>query len=158
MPYKVFISHSTRDQGLVISLANLLSKFEIEVFVAEWYLNPVERLDQKIFKQIEEANCMVVLLSRKGIRSNWVHQEISYALKCNKLIIPLVEKGIDPKELAALDGREYIEFDSQEYHEALIKLSNHVKSLKMEKEEKEKTLLVLGGLLAFLLLLSGGTK
>jgi hypothetical protein len=158
IPYKVFISHSARDQGLVISLAKLLSKFEIEVFVAEWYLDPGEPVDKKIFKQIEEANCMVVLLSRKGIRSNWVHQEIGYALKCNKLIIPPVEKGIDPKDLAALDGQEYIEFDYHEYQEALNKLSNHVKSLKMEKEEQEKTLLVLGGLLAFLLLLSGGTK
>lgn len=158
MPYKVFISHSTRDQGLVISLANLLTKFEVEVYVAEWYLDPGQRIDKKIFDQIEASNCVVVLLSRKGIRSNWVHQEIGYALKCNKLIIPLVEKGIDLKDLAALQGREYIEYDSREHQEALDKLSNHVKSLKMKKEEQEKTLLVLGGLLAFLLLISGGTK
>ena len=30
MAYKVFISHSTRDQGLVVALANLLSEFGIE--------------------------------------------------------------------------------------------------------------------------------
>jgi len=49
MAYKVFISHSTRDQGLVISLVNLLSKFGVEVSVAEWYLTPGERLDKKVF-------------------------------------------------------------------------------------------------------------
>lgn len=124
MSYSVFLSHSTRDQGLVISLANLLSKFEIEVYVAEWYLATGERIDKKIFKQIEGSNCIVALLTRNGIRSNWVHQEIGYALKCNKLIIPLVEKGIDQKDLAALQGREYIEYDSNEYQEALTKLSS----------------------------------
>ena len=158
MSYRVFISHSTRDQGLVISLANLLSKFEVDVYVAEWYLDVGERIDKKIFEQIERANCVVVLLSRNGIRSNWVQQEIGYSLKCEKLIIPLVEKGMQSKSLAALQGREYIEYDSHEYQQALNKLSTHVKSLKMKKEEQEKTLLVLGGLLAFLLLISGGTK
>lgn len=158
MAYRVFISHSARDQGLVISLANLLSKFEVEVSVAEWYLDPGEHIDKKVFEQIEGSNCVVALLSRNGIRSNWVQQEIGYSLKCKKLIIPLVEKGIDSKDLAVLQGREYIQYDSQEYQQALNKLSTHVKSLKLKKEEQEKTLLVLGGLLAFLLLISGGGK
>lgn len=158
MSYRVFLSHSTRDQGLVISLANLLSKFEVEVFVAEWYLDPGVPIDKKIFDQIDRSNCVVILLSRKGIRSNWVHQEIGYALKCNKTIIPLVEKGIDSKDLATLQGKEYIEYDSHDSEQALNKLSTHVKSLKMKKEEQEQTLLVLGGLLAFLLLISGSSK
>jgi len=158
MAYKVFISHSTRDQGLVISLANLLSKFGIEVSVAEWYLASGERLDKKVFEQIERSDCVVALLTRNGIRSNWVQQEIGYSLQRNKSVIPIVEKGIDPKDLAALQGREYIEYDPYQYQQALIKLSTYVRSLKLKKEEREKALLVLGGLLAFLLLLSGGEK
>jgi hypothetical protein len=155
--YKVFISHSTRDQGLVIALTNLLSKFEIEVSVAEWYLEPGERLDKKVFEQIDKSDCVVALLTRNGIRSNWVQQEIGYSLD-KKLVIPIVEKGIDQKDLAALKGKEYIEYDSHQYQQDLIKLSTYVKSLKLKKEEREKVLLVLGGLLAFLLLLSGGEK
>lgn len=158
MAYKVFISHSTRDQGLVISLANLLSKFGVEVSVAEWYLAPGERLDRKVFEQIKTSDCVVALLTRNGIRSNWVQQEIGYSLQRNKLVIPIVENGIDPKDLAALQGREYIEYVPNLYQQALIKLSTYVSSLKLKKEEREKALLVLGGLLAFLLLLSGGEK
>jgi len=158
MAYKVFISHSTRDQGLVISLSNLLSKFGVEVFVAEWYLAPGERLDKKVFDQIAKSDCVVVLLTRDGIRSNWVQQEIGYSLQGNKPVIPMVEKGIDPNNLAALQGREYIEYDPYQYQEALIKLSAYVKSLKLKKQEQEKALLILGGLLAFLLLVSGGGK
>jgi len=66
MAYRVFISHSTQDRGLVITLASLLTSFGVEVFVAEWYLTPGEPLDGKVFVQIEEADCMVVLLTRNG--------------------------------------------------------------------------------------------
>ncbi len=158
MAYKVFISHSSHDQGLVISLANLLSKFGVAVFVAEWYLDPGERLDKKVFTQITNSDCIVALLTRNGIRSNWVQQEVGYSLQQGKLVVPIVEKGIDSKDLAALQGMEYIEYDPYQYHQALIKLSTYVKSLKLKKQEKEKTLLVLGGLLAFVLLVTGGGK
>jgi len=155
MPYKVFISHSTRDRGLVIALANLFSKLGVEVFVGDWSLTPGERLDKKVFTKIDESDCMVVLLTGKGMRSNWVHQEIGYALKSNKLLIPLVEKGINSKDLGSLVGREYIEYDPLQPEQAMIKLSTYTKSLKLKKEEKEKTVLVAGAFIALLLLLSG---
>lgn len=155
MAYKVFISHSSRDQGLVISLANLFSKFGVEVSVAEWYLAPGERIDRKVFREIETSDCIVVLLTQEGIRSTWVQQEIGYALKANRHIIPLVEKGTNVGDLGALQGKDYIEYDSYQPQQALIRLSTYVKSLKLRKEEQEKTLLVAGGILAFLLLLSG---
>ena len=138
MAYRVFISHSTRDHGLVIALANLLSKFGVEVFVAEWYLTPGEPLDKKVFQQIDRADCVVALLTRNGVRSNYVHQEIGYTIKAEKPLIPLVEKGIDPKNLAALHGREYIEYNPLEPQEALIRASTYVKSLKLRKREQEK--------------------
>ncbi len=158
MAYRVFISHSAQDQGLVISLANLLSKFDVDVSVAEWYLTPGERLDDKVLEQIKKSDCIVALLTRNGMRSSWVQQEIGYSLQRGKPVIPMVEKGIETKDLAALQGREYIEYDRYEYQQALSKLSTYVKSLKLKKEEKEKVLLILGGLLAFLLLISGGRK
>ncbi len=158
MAYKVFISHSTQDQGLVIKLANILSKFGVEVLVAEWYLSPGQQIDKKIFDKIEKSDCVVVLLTQNGIRSNWVQQEIGYALKCDRPLIPLVEKGIDEKELASLKGKEYIEYNSYQPQQSLIKTSTYVKSLKLKKEEQEKALLIAGGILAFLLLLSGEKK
>jgi len=158
MAYKVFISHSTRDQRLVIALANILSKFGIKVFVAEWYLRPGQRLEKKVFDEIEDSDCVVALLTQNGIRSNWTHQEIGYALKSGRTLIPLVEKGIASQDLEALQGRDFIEYDPYQPQQALIKASTYVKSLKLKKEDKEKTLLIAGGILAFLLLLSGGER
>lgn len=160
MAYKVFISHSTEDMGLVIALSNLLAKFEVETFVAEWYFTPEERIDKKVFKQINEADCVVVLLTRNGMRSNWVQQEIGYAIKAGKPIIPLVERGVDPRDLISLRGKEYIEYDPFQPQQALLRASAYVRSLKkLKKEEREKILIIVGGILAFLLImLSGGKK
>jgi len=158
MAYKVFISHSTCDQWLVMTLANILSKFGVQVFVAEWYLAPGEKLSKKVFTQIENSNCVIALLTQNGIRSNWVQQEIGFALKTKRLLIPLVEKGLAAKELGALQGTDYIEYDPSYPKEALVRTSTYVKSLKLRKDEEEKTLLIAGGIIAFLLLIFGGGK
>ena len=47
----------------------------------------------KVEKAIEGSNAVVVLLSKKGAASPFVHQEIGYARRAKKLIIPLVEPG-----------------------------------------------------------------
>lgn len=154
MIYNVFISHSTQDRGLVIALANILAKFEITVFVAEWCLSPGEPVSKKVFEGIEKSDCIVALLTRNGIRSNWVNQEIGYALNAGKILIPLVEKGVNANDLASLQGKEYIEYDPHQYQDALLKTASFVKSLKLKKQEQKKTLLVAGGILAFFLLLS----
>lgn len=156
MAYTVFISHSTRDQGLVIALANLLSKYGAAVFVAEWDLSPGEQLDKKVFDRIRASDCVVTLLTRNGLRSSWVQQEIGYALRSQKPLIPLVEKGVEVKDLGALHGREYIEYDALQPQHALLRTASYVKSLKLKKEEQEKALLVAGAIIAFLLLLQGG--
>ena len=155
MTYTVFISHSTKDRGLVIALANVLTKFEVHVFVAEWYLTPDEPLDNNAFTHIDEADCIVVLLTEHGARSPWMQQEVNYALKSGKPLIPLVKKGAHQKDLAALQGREYIEYDPENPQKALTKASSYVKLLNLKKEEREKALIIVGGILAFILLLSG---
>lgn len=160
MAYKVFVSHSTRDQGLVMALTNILSKFGIEVSVAEWYLSPGQPISQKVFNEIKKSDCVVALFTRNGVRSNWVQQEIGYALKTKRPLIPLVERRTNPRDLGALQDIEYIEYNPNKPNEALRKISTYVKSLKLKKEEREKTSLIAGGIGAFLLLLllSGGEK
>lgn len=158
MAYKVFISHSTQDQGLVINLAKLLQWLGLEVFVAEWYLSPGERLDAKIRRQIRDADCFLVLLTHNGIRSQWVQQEIGIALEVGKQIIPIVEKGTDSRTLEVLQGREYIEYDPFHPGQALANVLKYIKSLQLKKKDQEKLLLIGASILAFFVLLSGGDK
>ncbi len=158
MAYKVFISHSTQDQGLVINLAKLLQWLGGEVFVAEWYLSPGERLDTKIRRQIRDADCFLVLLTHNGIRSQWVQQEIGIALEAGKQIIPIVEKGTDLRTLGILQGREYIEYDPLSPSQALAEVVKYVNSLQLKRKDQKKLWLIGAGILAFFMLLSGGER
>lgn len=158
MPYKVFISHSAEDQRVVVTLANFLAKFNIDVAVAEWYLSPGSHIEKQISTQIEKSDCVVVLLTRNGLRSNWVQQEIGYAISKRKIVIPLVEKGADHNALASLQGKEYIEFDPSNPEVALSKTSTFVKNLKLKKEEQESALLVAACIIGLLLLFLGSKK
>lgn len=87
-----------------------------------------------------------------------MQQEIGYAFSSHKPLIPLVEKGVDSKDLGSLQGREYIEYDSEQPQRALVRRASYVKSLKLKKEQQEKALLTAGALVAFLLLLQGGKR
>jgi hypothetical protein len=158
MAYSVFVSHSTHDQGLVMALANTLSKYGVGVRVAEWYIAGGHTLSDKVRAQIKEADSVIVFLTGNGTRSRWVQQEVGIALGANRLVIPLVEKGTPAEELAALQGKDYIEYDPARPQDALDRAAGYVGSLKAKKEEKERALLAIGGIIAFLLLLSGDSK
>jgi nucleoside 2-deoxyribosyltransferase len=153
MAFKVFISHSARDQGLVIALSNLLAKYGVNVAVADWYLEPGSQIENSILEQIDNADCVILLMTPSGARSNWIHLEVGYALKAGKVIIPLVEKGVEAGQLTALGKLNIIEYDPQKPYEAISKASTYVTTLKLKKQEQEEMLLIVGGILAFLLLL-----
>ncbi|UCG42410.1 MAG: toll/interleukin-1 receptor domain-containing protein [candidate division WOR-3 bacterium] len=158
MAYKVFISHSARDQGLVMALSRQFVQFGVDVLVAEWYVQAGQPLSAKVRSQMEDSDCVVVLLTRDGQRSHWVQQEIGIAVRAGKLVIPLVEQGTPQEELGILGGVEYISYDPTQPLAALDRASGFVKSLKARKDEKQRALLVTGGIVAFLLLLSAGSE
>ena len=62
---------------------------------------------------------MMVFLTPNSEKSNYVHQEIGYAIRDNKPIIPLVEVGVSSEVLGLLEGRECIRFDRSSNPEVL---------------------------------------
>lgn len=68
--------------------------------------------------------------------SQYVHQEIGVAEGLNKLIVPLVEVGIDSNRLAMLESREYIPFDK---HNPYFTQANLIEFLKGKKTSKERS-------------------
>ena len=114
MRYIAFLSYSSLDWDLIEDLEDLLKQDGVEASVAESNSTPGSSLDEEVFRQIDNADCVVALLTRNGVRSNWVHHETGYALGTNKRVIPVVERGVDTRELAALQGKVYIEYDGIE--------------------------------------------
>lgn len=136
MSYKVFLSHSTKDIELVMTIRDDLVKAGITVYLAEENPEPDRPLAQKILDNIKSSNCMIVLLTAIGYRSQYVNQEVGAAKMSNLPVIPLVEKGIKTRIRGLLEGIEYILFDKTNPREAIKKVVNYV-SRRAERLDSE---------------------
>ncbi len=107
----IFCSHSSKDASWIAPLKNVVESVGHSIYLFEDDQRPGEYVPQKLQQAIERADVMLVFLTPNSERSNYVHQEIGYALRDRKPIIPLVEVGVSSEVLALLEGREYIPFD-----------------------------------------------
>jgi hypothetical protein len=148
MAFKVFISHSTTDLGLVQQLQYSLETNGIETYLADLHPQPGDTLASKISNAIEQSNCLIAVLTRDGTRSRWVHQEIGFAKGKGKLVIPVFEEGVS--STGFVEGVEYIRFNRENPADAINKIVDYLKRLKADKESGEMLLagfLILLGLL-----------
>jgi hypothetical protein len=97
----------------------------------------------------------VVLVTDNSVNSQYVHQEIGYARKAKKLIIPVVQRGVTGEQLGMLQGVEYIAFDFASPHEGHAQLTAAMRRLaeKHAKRPGPDQDLVLAAAFACLLLL-----
>lgn len=160
MRYTVFLSHSSKDQNLVTNVRNKLEKAGVKVYVAEEDFQPGKNLSEKILTNIKSANCMVVLLTNIGMRSQFVNQEIGVAEASNIPIIPMVDARIRGNVKGILAEREQIVFDKSKPEQAIQRVSSYISklNLKIQKEGEEqedalKSLVAIGFIVLFAILM-----
>ncbi|MDH5747295.1 MAG: toll/interleukin-1 receptor domain-containing protein [Candidatus Bathyarchaeota archaeon] len=92
---------------------------------------------------IKSTDCMVVVLTDTGVRSQFVNQEVGAARSINKPVIPTLEKKVKGK-IGGLAGLELIIFDKAKPKQAIREVSSYVSrlklSLELEMKEREDTL------------------
>ena len=146
MAFRVFISHSTGDMALVFELRYWLQINEMEPYVAEIYPQPGVQLSEQVLQALQISDCVIVLWTKDGARSQWVNQEVAAARQAARRIIPIVEEGITPQ--GVLNGIEYIPYSPSRPVEAVNRAVKVIHGLALDKTSREKTtaavLLVLG--------------
>ena len=154
MRYRVFLSHSSKDNTWVKWIADNARNSDIDTYLFEYDVQPGTLMSDKIKKEIQSCNALVVLLTYNSQSSPYVHQEIGYADGLHKRIIPLVQPDIQKGTLAMLEGKEYIPFDFSNPMQALTTLLNHLNQLKLskEKEQDKKILWGIGALIVLALI------
>lgn len=153
MPLKAFFSHSTRDRPLVERIRARAEGAGLGLYLAEHDRQPGRQLSRKIQRAIDRCGVMVVLLTSKGYDAPYVHQEIGYALKGRKLVIPVVEHTVDPQAaLAMLQGVEYVTVDFAHPDRAIDAAVGQL--VQQVEEHRRRENLVLGIALISLLLLA----
>jgi hypothetical protein len=81
---RLFISHSSQDDGFVREIQQALGNFEQDVWIDSRELRGGDPLWQEIEKAIEEAAAYAVVVSPNAFQSNWVGKELRHALKVQK--------------------------------------------------------------------------
>jgi hypothetical protein len=94
----VFISHSTKDDKVVAEIRGALQGKLIVWDDSQWMVGG-DPLGRTIEAAIGESPYFMALLSLHAVNSSWVRDEIRYALKAGKRIIPVLLPGIEPEAL-----------------------------------------------------------
>lgn len=107
----IFFSHSTADYAIAESFKREIEQMNSKVYLFEHDRQPGHDVADKVKAQIERSDILLVLLTKQSQFSPYVHQEIGYAEKAGKPILPLVEPGTDANILGMLAGKEHILFE-----------------------------------------------
>src|SRR5271165_251279 len=81
---RLFISHSSQDDGFVREMQQALGNFNRNVWIDSRELRGGDPLWQDIKKGIEEASAYAVLVSTDALQSKWVGKELRHALEVQK--------------------------------------------------------------------------
>jgi len=145
MTFTVFVSHSTKDMNIVNELTKWLRANNVVVHVAELQVQAGKRLPEKVSNFINQSDCVLAILTINGARSKWVNQEIGFAVRAGKLVIPIVEEGVRVKGF--LESLEYIPFDRRNPYDAVTRTVEYLRPLALRKEQQERANRIFGGLL-----------
>jgi hypothetical protein len=100
---KAFVSYASKDRPEVLKRAQMLARLVPDFFVDFMKLEPGERWEKGLYKQIDESDAFFLFWSTAAKQSKWVMKEVDYALARKGAdesgppeIIPMVIEGPPP--------------------------------------------------------------
>lgn len=90
-----FLSYSRKDSEFALKLTKDLRQTGLFIWLDQIDIPPGKPFDREIEKILRESSSLLILLSPDSVNSENVQDEISYALKTKKRIIPLMYKKCD---------------------------------------------------------------
>lgn len=95
MKAKIFLSYSELDKNKLKVLRSAVKKRQgLDPIVVSERRKVGQSLADKVKECMREADCLIPILTRKSIDSQWVNQEIGFAEALKMPIVPLVEKSL----------------------------------------------------------------
>jgi len=132
----IFLSYSSRDKDLAMRIATDLKSHSIKVWFDEWEIHIGNSISQKIERGLEDADFVVVLLTKHSVNSGWVQKEWQAKIgeevaKKKIIILPLkVEKCLIP---VLLRDKRYADLDKN-YQSGIDELLNAI-----EEHSRQRT-------------------
>jgi hypothetical protein len=91
----VFISHSTKDKPIALSIYDALNKERIPSFIDSNNLLIDQPLIYGIRTEIEKSSHMIVLITENSLQSKWVTREIATAYFLGLKVLFIAPVGLD---------------------------------------------------------------
>ena len=130
------MSYARDDSLFVLNLVKQLKLLGANLFVDQSGIGAGEGWQKTIEEAIRTSAGIIVAISPKSVKSDYVRREWSFALKIGIRVIPvLIEDAVVPDRLKPL---EYVDFTTG-YSDAISKI---IKALKLDKPAGLKRILI----------------
>ena len=99
-----FISYASADRNEVLKRTQMLAVNGIEFFQDILRLDPGERWERRLYREIDRSDVFYLFWSSAAKTSTWVIKEVEYAMMCNggelapPEIVPVIIEGPPPVE------------------------------------------------------------
>ncbi|MCL2311129.1 MAG: toll/interleukin-1 receptor domain-containing protein [Firmicutes bacterium] len=135
-----FISHSSLDKQTIVE--DIRTKLESSDF-SVWYdkdcILAGDDILKKISYGINEAYCMIIILTSNFLNSKWTHIEMGiFSVMQKRRIIPIVCEDNDnlfDTSTSFLKGLKYISLKNTSLQELVVELTKSLKQTKSENED-----------------------
>jgi hypothetical protein len=140
--YRVFISYSPENKGLVEEVAAILSENKELDILLDDDVTHNHMFSEEIKKLIAQVDIFMPVITERSSIRGWVHQEIGYATALNVPVLPLVAAQV-PREMVQHMKFVLWDDDSQILKERLNKhisntISNVARPLEIYPVKSEK--------------------
>lgn len=95
--FKVFLSHAETDYQLVYRIWSILSRLKVASYMHELYPDYRRDIPTGIRDVLRSCVMCITFLTNEGINSQWVQQELGIAYALNRVIVPVIEIGVEYK-------------------------------------------------------------
>jgi hypothetical protein len=128
MTYKVFVSYSRSNSAEKTALKKEIERLRnVTVLVDNEEIGPGDKVPSAIESMINDADCVVALLTSEGLDSKYVNEEIDYAHCRKKLIIPVSQdKSKLPEHIREVN---FIPYDLKNFEDVLKSLKDKINRL-----------------------------
>ncbi len=92
----IFISHSSKDKGIVSALVNYLEKRKLSCWLSSRDIMPGKEYAESIIEGIDNSSLMIVVLSASSNESKHVRNEVERAFHKHVAIVPFRIEDITP--------------------------------------------------------------
>lgn len=142
----IFISHATEDAPFANFLFRHLQQEGLEVFLASATLPAGQKWMPSILQNLHQSKWVLCLASRAACKSPWVMQEMGVAIGNSKRLFPIIWDQTSKELPGWMQQYHPVDLAGASQEQIVAKLSEMTDTIKREKEDQQKVLII-GGLL-----------